>query len=126
MTTSNKIFQLPGMLEYLLGMLLLLLIQTFSVSYGGSLDRLSRNANTRFVSTHNSNNNYATQSIPGISCNFEEPCEWKWDEQKSETQPGFQISTGQDVINARSKLPDPIYEYSGPTTDADNNASGKF
>ena len=60
-------------------------------------------------------------NLVGVSCDFEEPCEWKWDT----GEPGFQLITGEEVMKTRESLTDPKYEYSGPHDDAKNSPTGK-
>jgi len=83
----------------------------------GPTSRLNGNTNSSSEPEFNANG-----TLVGVSCDFEEPCSWKWDKGR----PGFQLLTGQDVSDARARLADPNYEYSGPHVDARNNSNGKF
>jgi len=67
-----------------------------------------------------------SNTIPGISCDFEEACQWKWDEGDAESgTTGFQLTTGKDVREIRMGKADPVYDYSGPHYDPQNDTEGK-
>ncbi|KAK9510515.1 hypothetical protein O3M35_005285 [Rhynocoris fuscipes] len=54
-------------------------------------------------------------NIPGLDCQFEGSCHWKWN---SSTTPSFRVVTGQEVNN--SWVPGDG-ALGGPFSDADNN-----
>lgn len=71
-------------------------------------------------------NKLNSNTIAGISCDFEEPCEWRWEERVPETgSTGFQLTTGKDVMEIRRSKPDPLYDFSGPHQDFKNDTEGK-